>query len=70
MISIVSNPRIRFGKPTIEDTRITVESVLELISEGLSFEQIVKDYYPDLKKEDIQACVRYAVALAAVESMS
>jgi len=37
-----------------------VENVLELVSEGLSFEEIVKDYYPDLTIHDIQACLRYA----------
>jgi uncharacterized protein (DUF433 family) len=32
--------------------------VLELINEGLSFDQIIKDYFPDLRKEDIQACMQ------------
>jgi uncharacterized protein (DUF433 family) len=37
-------------------TRITVQSVLELLNEGLSFAEIIRDYYPDLEMEDIQAC--------------
>jgi uncharacterized protein (DUF433 family) len=54
---IVVNPQIHFGKPCVAGTRIPVQSVLELVHEGLSFAQIVQDYYPDLKQEDIQACI-------------
>jgi uncharacterized protein (DUF433 family) len=53
----------------IKGTRITVQNVLELINEGLSFDQIIKDYYPDLKKEDIQACMQYVIALVAAEDI-
>jgi uncharacterized protein (DUF433 family) len=55
----VVNSHMHFGKPTVRGTRITVQNVLELINEGLTFDQIMKDYYPGLKKDDIQACVRY-----------
>jgi uncharacterized protein (DUF433 family) len=54
---IAVNPTIHFGKPCIAGTRIPVQSVLELLNEGLSFEEIIKDYYPDLTIEDIQACI-------------
>ena len=54
------NPNVHFAKPCVAGTRITVENVLELVSEGLSFEEIIKDYYPDLTIQDIQACLRYA----------
>ena len=69
MERIVVNPQVHFGKPIIQGTRITVQNLLELINDGLSFEQIIKDYYPDLKKEDIQACMRYAIALVAAEDI-
>ena len=59
MESIVTNPQVHFSKPVINGARITVQNVLELINEGLTFEQIIKDYYPGLKKDDIQACMRY-----------
>ncbi|HLA96635.1 MAG TPA: DUF433 domain-containing protein [Pyrinomonadaceae bacterium] len=49
---------VHFGKPCIFRTRITVQDVLELINEGLSFEEIKADYYPDLSTEDIKACVQ------------
>ena len=43
--------------------------MLELLAEGLSFEQIIKDYYPDINAEDIRACLRYAAALVAAEDI-
>jgi uncharacterized protein (DUF433 family) len=54
---ISANPSIHFGKPCIAGTRITVQSIHELINEGLSFEEIIQDYCPDLTVEDIHACV-------------
>ena len=54
------NPGIHFGKPCVAGTRIPVVSVLELVSEGLSFDQIRRDYYPDLNIEQIAACLHYA----------
>lgn len=63
------NPKIHFGKPCVAETRITVQSVLELINEDLSFEEIKQDYYPDLKTADIKACVDYAIALIAAEDI-
>lgn len=63
------NPNIHFGKPCVSGTRITVQSVLELIAEGLSFAEITKDYYPELQEDDIHACLRYAIALVAAEDI-
>jgi uncharacterized protein (DUF433 family) len=63
------NPKIHFGKPCIAGTRITVQSVLELINEGLSFEEIKQDYHPDLDTEDIKACLNYAIALISAEDI-
>jgi uncharacterized protein (DUF433 family) len=66
---IAINPQIHFGKPCVAGTRIPVLSVLELVSEGLSFAEIVRDYYPDLDIEDIRACVQYAMAVVAAEDI-
>lgn len=63
------NPNIHFGKPCIAGTRIPVISVLELVSEGLSFQEIMQDYYPDLQVEDIRACIRYAIDVIAAEDI-
>ncbi len=54
------NPNIHFGKPCVAGTRIPVQSVLELVREGIPFEKIIQDYYPDLQVEDIRACIQYA----------
>jgi uncharacterized protein (DUF433 family) len=37
------------------------------VREGLSFSQIIQDYYPDLETEDIRACIQYAIDVVAVE---
>jgi uncharacterized protein (DUF433 family) len=66
---IAVNPNIHFGKPCVAGTRIPVQSVLELVSEGLSFEEIIQDYYPDLEIEDIRACIQYAIDVIAVEDI-
>ena len=63
------NPNIHFGKPCVAGTRIPVQNVLELVSEGLPFERIIQDYYPDLTREDISACVRYAIEVLAAEDI-
>lgn len=63
------DPQIHFGKPFVTGTRIPVQSVLELIREGLSFSEIQSDYYPDLEAEDIRACVQYAMDVLAVEDI-
>ncbi|MBM4045618.1 MAG: DUF433 domain-containing protein [Planctomycetes bacterium] len=69
MDRITVNPKIHFGKPCVAGTRITVQNVLELVNEGLTFKQIIQDYYPDLTVEDIRACLRYAIALVSAEDI-
>jgi uncharacterized protein (DUF433 family) len=66
---IAVDPKVHFGKPCIAGTRITVQAVLELLDEGLSFGEIIQDYYPDLAVEDIHACIQYAIALVAAEDI-
>ena len=66
---IVIYPNIHFGKPCIEGTRITVEDVLELIQEGISFSEITKKYYPDLSIEDVKACAKYAADIVRSEEI-
>ena len=66
---ITIDPNIHFGKPCVVGTRIPVLNVLELVREGLPFEAIVHDYYPDLQIEDIRACVQYAMEVVATEEI-
>lgn len=63
------NPNIHFGKPCVAGTRIPVQSVLELVREGLSFTEIIENYYPDLETEDIRACIQYAIDVVAAEDI-
>jgi len=53
---ITSNPEIFGGKPIIRGLRISVELVLSLLSQGVTFEELLADY-PALAREDIQACL-------------
>lgn len=57
VISIDSN--IRFGKPCVTGTRISVYDVLNWLASGMSIEDILKDF-PQLSKEQILACLAYS----------
>jgi uncharacterized protein (DUF433 family) len=56
---IVINPEIRFGKPCVKGTRITVGDVLSYLASGMSADQILADF-PQLTNEDIRACLAFA----------
>jgi uncharacterized protein (DUF433 family) len=51
------------GQPCIKGTRVMVYLILEILETGLTAEQIIKDYYPQLEKQDIEACLHYAANL-------
>lgn len=57
---ITTNADVCNGKPTVRGMRITVETVLQYLSAGDSTDDIVKAY-PFLEKEDIQACIAFAL---------
>ena len=69
MSRIQVSPEIHFGKPCIAGTRITVQAVLELVRDGIPPETIIADYYPDLRPEDIKACVQYAIDVVGSEDL-
>jgi uncharacterized protein (DUF433 family) len=56
---ITINSEIRFGKPTIIGTRITVFDVLNWLANGMTINEIIEDY-PELKEDQIKACLAYA----------
>lgn len=56
---IVTDPAVRFGKPCVQSTRISVGDVLEYLAGGMSEDQILADF-PQLKRDDIRACLAYA----------
>lgn len=53
------DPKVCNGKPVVKGTRIPVSVILEQVAEGISWDQLLKDY-PELQKEDIQAALIYA----------
>ena len=63
---ITVDPAILAGKPIIKGTRIAVELILELLANGWA-EEAITDNYPQLKKEDIQAALRYATDILKEE---
>jgi uncharacterized protein (DUF433 family) len=56
---ITLDPQIRFGKPIVRGTRITVGDVLSYLASGMSEAEILEDF-PSLTREDIRACLAYA----------
>ena len=69
MDRIAVDPRVHFGKPCVAGTRIAVQDVLELVDEDIPFNEIIRDYYPDLTVEDVHVCIRYAIALIRAEDI-
>ncbi|MHB1830424.1 MAG: DUF433 domain-containing protein [Candidatus Micrarchaeaceae archaeon] len=67
MSEIVLNKKIRFGKPTIRGTRITVDDVLGALSGGMGFEEVEKEYR--LRREDILAALTYATKIVSEEKI-
>lgn len=57
---ITVNPHVFGGKPIIRGMRIKVENVLALLEQGMTPEEILKDY-PELELADMQACLAYAL---------
>ncbi|NBX79707.1 MAG: DUF433 domain-containing protein [Flavobacteriales bacterium] len=53
------NPTIRFGKPCIKNTRITVYDVLGWLASGMKIKEILEDF-PELNHEEILACLAFA----------
>ena len=57
------------GKPIIRDMRLSVELILSLMAQGVTSEGIL-DEYPELEPDDIRACVAYAHAVIAHDTLS
>lgn len=64
---ITLNPNVGHGKPTVRNTRYLVEGLLEYLAAGDSIEEVLEEF-PDLEKEDLLACIQYALAALKVQS--
>jgi len=52
-------PDVRFGKPCIINTRISVYDVLSWLASGMTYKEILEDY-PELNEQQIQSCLAFA----------
>ena len=65
---ITIDPNICHGKPCIRGMRYPVELILELLSSGMTTDEILEDY-DDLELDDIQATFLYAAKLSQLKSI-
>ena len=56
---IALDPEVRFGKPCIRGTRITVGDVLSYLASGMTEAEVLRDF-PQLTRDDIRACLAFA----------
>ena len=59
---ITFSPDVCNGKPVVKGTRIAVQTVLEFLAAGDSLDDVIQEY-PELTREDVQACLDYASRL-------
>jgi len=65
---ITIDPHIMQGKPCVRGMRITVGLVTNLVANGMTHEEILRNY-TDLQEEDIRQCLHYAARLAEEQVM-
>ena len=63
---ITLDPEVCHGKPCIRGLRYPVETMLELLSSGMTSAEILEDY-DDLEPEDLQAVLAYATRLSRIK---
>jgi len=63
---IVTDPTVMTGKPVIRGTRVPVELIVRMLSQGVSEAAILQEY-PRLRAEDVQASLDYAADVLADE---
>jgi uncharacterized protein (DUF433 family) len=66
---IIVDPDILVGKPVIKGTRLAVEFIIDLLAQGWSEAEILRNY-PGLTRADIQACLSYASAVLRAEKVT
>ena len=65
---ITIDPDVCHGRPAIRHLRYPVENMLELLSSGMTIEEILQDY-PDLEREDLLACLAFAQQVMSIKSV-
>jgi len=57
------------GKPHVRGTRIMVQQVLDLLSDGATSQEIISEDFPDLTLDDVRACIAFANQLVRTEDI-
>jgi uncharacterized protein (DUF433 family) len=65
---ITVNPNICHGKPCIRGLRYPVEFLLELLSSGMSADEVLADY-PDLERDDVRAALAFAAKVIQIKRL-
>ena len=65
---IVIDPDVLAGKPIVRGTRLAVEFIIDLMAQGWTEAEILRNY-PRLTHEDVQACLGYASATLQAEKV-
>ncbi len=65
---IVIDPKVLAGKPILKGTRLAVEFIVDLLAQGWSEADILKNY-PGLTPDDIRACLEYASEVLHAEKV-
>jgi uncharacterized protein (DUF433 family) len=65
---IVVDDAVLAGKPVVRGTRLAVDFILELLAEGWSHEEVLRNY-PRLQREDILAALRWASEMLRSEKV-
>ena len=63
------DPDVQHGTPVVAGTRVPVRTVLGLLGNGVSIEDVRREYYDHLSREDILACIRYATSVIEDEDV-
>ncbi len=66
---IAARPDVFGGKPVVRGMRISVELILNLLSQGATQEELLYDY-PELEPDDIRACIAYARTAIAGDALA
>lgn len=64
---IIIDPEVRFGKPVIRGTRVTVETVIGHLAGGMTMEEVAEEY--GLTQDDIKAALGYATQVLTLEEV-
>ena len=65
---IIIDPEILVGKPVVKGSRLAVEFIIDLLAQGWSEDEILRNY-PGLSREDIRACLCYASEILRAEKI-